>query len=193
VNDSSVRGLVRDRLGSLSVGLIASLLASIIAHLFAGLIITTLACIAALITAEAIIMWKHRQPLSVNLQSSQWDNLSDVNRMVAAEFEISNRTSRPIRIESYEFGYERADGLLESAQISESEALAIDSIAKRYYPPLDGFVEVPARRSICGWYVAPVSRNPAGGTPKCILTVKDYIGNLYYAIIPAQQPHIYPG
>ena len=130
--------------------------------------------------------------LSVKVKDTpQWQGVNGQIRVIATEVELTNRTRDAIRIEECEFAYEGSAGILEKVQLSRTQALAFDDISRKYYPQLKGFAEVPPHKSISGWYVAPVRRNPVGGTPKCVITVKDTIGNLYYATIPAQKPQVY--
>jgi hypothetical protein len=191
--DRELRDLITNGVMSVGAGLGTSLIALVSQpHLVVVLSAGVLACVGVIAVRQIFRARKRRPPLIVKVNGSpQWQTLNDKIRVIAAEVELTNRTRNAIRIEECEFTYEDSRGILERVQLTRNEALAFDRIAQHYYPQLKGFAEVSPHRSIFGWYVAPVSRNPVGGTPKCVVTVKDAIGNLYYATIPAQKPQIY--
>jgi hypothetical protein len=191
-----VRRLVRDWAVALGAGLLTSLVALLLhAHILAILIAGILACAAVSIALEVIIARKRRAPLIVKPKGkAQWGRLNNAVSIVAVQVEVRNITGDAIAIEGYDFNYETSNGIHATVELSDAENEAFEQIADagRYFPPLRGFTEAGAHTSIVGWYVAPVGRGPADGTPKCVITVKDYIGNQYHATIPAQKPHIYP-
>jgi hypothetical protein len=161
-------------------------------HLVVVLGAGALACVGVIAVRQLFRARKRRSPLIVKVKDTpQWQGLNGKIRVIATEIEFTNRTRDVIRIEECDFAYEGSAGILESVQLSGNETLAFNAIARNYYPQLKRFAEVPPHKSVSGWYVAPVRRNPAGGTPKCVVTVKDTIGNLYYATIPAQKPQVY--
>ena len=194
MNDSRVRRLILEWSIALGGGLLSSLIAFLNqAHLAVALGIGVLIC--AVIAVAGPALTRKRARLTAKIISRRWENLNSAFWMLAVEVEIKNRTGGSIKIEGYEFTYETSSGILESAQLSDEDSRAVKHAASsdRYFPPLPRYVEIPARRSVSGWYVAPVARNPAGGTPKCIITVIDEIGNRYKLVISAQEPHTYWG
>lgn len=180
---------------SVGAGLATSLIALVAQpHLIVVLSAGVLACAGAMAICQIFRAHKRRPPLMMKIKDTpQWWGLNDKTRVIAAEVELTNRTRNAIRIEECKFTYEDPGGIFERIQLSGSETLAFDNIAQHYYPQLKGFAEVPPHKSISGWYVAPVRRNLLGGTPKCAVNIRDTIGNLYYATIPAQEPQIYQG
>jgi hypothetical protein len=191
--DKELRDLIMNGVMSVGAGLGTSLIALVAQpHLVVVLSAGVLVCAGVIAVRQIFRARKRRPPLIVRVKDTpRWQGLNDKIRVIAAEVEFTNRTRDAIRIEECEFSYEGSDGILERVQLSGNETLAFDDIAHHYYPQLKGFAEVPPHKSISGWYVAPVRRNPVGGTPKCVVTVKDIIGNLYYVTIPAQRPQVY--
>jgi len=191
--DKELRDLIMNGVMSVGAGLGTSLIALVAQpHLIIVLSAGVLACAGMIAIRQIFRARKRRPPLIVKVKDTpQWRGLNDKTRVIVAEVELTNRTHDAIRIEECEFTYEGSGGILERVQLSENQMLAFDDIAQHYYPQLKGFAEVPPRKSISGWCVAAVRRNPVGGTPKCVVTVKDTIGNLYYATIPAQAPQVY--
>ena len=59
---------------------------------------------------------------------------------------------------------------------------------QEYGPVLRNYARIPAGTSVSGWYLAAVTRNPSGGTPECVITITDDIGNEYRAVLPRQEP-----
>jgi hypothetical protein len=191
--DNELRGLIMNGVISVGAGLFTSLIALVAQpHLVVVLGAGVLACAGVIAIRQTVRARKRRPPLIVKVKDTpQWRGLNDNIRVIAAEIELTNKTRDAIRIEECELNYEGFGGILERVRLSGNEMLAFDDIAQHYYPQLKGFAEVPPRKSISGWCVAAVRRNPFGGTPKCVVTVKDTIGNLYYATIPAQTPQVY--
>jgi hypothetical protein len=72
----------------------------------------------------------------------------------------------------------------------------VQEIARRqkdggYGQPLEDIRRIAARSRSSGCYLAPVARNPAGGTPECAIAVEDDIGNRYLAKLPKREPRTY--
>jgi hypothetical protein len=192
--DKELRDLAMNGVMSVGAGLGTSLIALVAQpHLVVVLGAGVLACAGMIAVGMIFRARRRRPPLIVKVRDTpQWQSLNDETKIIAAEVELTNRTRDAIRIEECEFTYEGSGGILESIQLSGNDTLAFDDIVQHYYPQLKGFAEVLPHKSISGWCIAPVRRNPVGGTPKCVVTVKDTIGNLYYATIPAQKPQVYP-
>jgi hypothetical protein len=192
VNDGRIRRLGLEWSIALGGGLLSSLIAFLDqAHPVVALSIGVLVC--AMITVLGIALPRKRAPLAVKIEDMIWETLNSAFWALALKVDMKNRTSRSVKIVSCESVHEASDGTLVSAQLSDEDSRAVEYTAdsKRYFPPLLRYPEIPARRSVSGWYVTPVARNPAGGTPKCIITVIDEIGNRYKLVIPAQEPHTY--
>lgn len=189
------RRLARDWVVALGAGLLASLIVFLArADLFAVLAAAVLACIGVSVMLGLPIVRKHRRSLKVKVRKWEWLRLNESIRILAAQVKIRNRTRDTIRIECYGFYSVASDETHEQFRLSGSEASAVEHVvnSEKYFPPVQGYAAIAARSSISGWYLAPVGRDPAGGTPKCVITVKDDVGNMYLVTIPAQMPHIYP-
>lgn len=201
MTDSGERRPIREWFLSLTAGLIASLIASLIAyetraHLLEGIAVAILACFVVIGAIHmtmtiAIPRRLRRRPLVVRITGNpQWlDQRNDI-WILATELKIKNRTREAVGIRGYEIEYETPSGIRARTQPSDEDVRAVEQVTNSdsYFPPLHRFHDVPARKSISGWYVAAVSRDPAGGTPKCVVTVIDIIGRRYSRTIPAQQP-----
>jgi len=191
--DRELRDLIMNGVMSVGAGLGTSLIALVAhPHLVVVLSAGVLACAGVIAVRQIFRARKRRPPLVVKVKDRpQWQGVNDEYMLVAAVVEATNTTRDAIRIEEYEFTSEGHDGILKRVQLSESETLVFANIAQQYYPQLKGFTEVLPHKCISGWYVAPVHRSPIGGTPKCVVTVKDTIGNQYCATIPAQKPQVF--
>jgi hypothetical protein len=193
MGNSSVRRLILECTITLGGGILSSLIAFLArAHPVVILSIGVSACAltAILVTTPR----RKRVPIELQIKGTPcWENLNSVFRVVAIRIEVSNRTGDPVRIEGFELTYEVCNGTLDNARLSDDDAATVKKMARsgRYYPPLPDHVEILAHTSICGWYIAPVIRDPIGGTPKCIIRAIDAIGNRYKTAIPARESHVY--
>jgi hypothetical protein len=185
-----IRGLAIE----LSAGLLGSLIAYLAkAHLALVLSVGAVVCliIATLLNTRYA---RQHQRLTAKYQSILWEPLNEFFKILLVKIEITNKTQHSIGIALAEFAYE-VDGVVAgNGRVSDDVAHAVARVAgsKQYYPPLSGYTEkIPAHGSISGWFATPVRCDPAGGTPKCIVTVRDEIGGRYKIAIPAQKAHIY--
>jgi hypothetical protein len=190
---NKINDLTQNYILSVGAGFVVALIAYVAQpHLVVVFLAGILVCGAMLIILQLARPHKSRPQLIVKIKGTpQWQGLNDKHRVVAAQVEVTNRTRRAIRIEETDFQYESSGGIFERVHLSGNETAAFDNIAQHYYPQLNGFADVPPRSTISGWYAGSVPRNPFGGTPKCIVTVKDGDENLYQAIIPAHIPQVY--
>jgi hypothetical protein len=186
--------LIRGWAIALGGGLLGSLIAHLAhAHLVLALSIGVAACI---LVAVALSSWRtrRRSRLVIGIQGTPlWTPLNQSFWIVAAMVEAKNRTGATIGIQGAELTCEGSASAIGNEDLSDEVARAVARIASsdHYFPPLSGFSEIPAHRSISGWFVAAVRRNPAGGTPMCIITLKDEIDSQYKVIIPAQEVQIH--
>ena len=115
--------------------------------------------------------------------------------MIAAfHVQITNATARVVLIASFGFTTDNR-GLQPwtfTATNEERAALGgeIGARLKRghYGPTLRTHKQVLAHESVSGWFVTAVTRDPAGGTPKCTIIVADDIGNEYPVTVERQEP-----
>jgi hypothetical protein len=192
---SRLRRLAQDGGIALFAGFLSSLIA-FLARAYLAVVLSAGVLVCGAVIAGLEIANARRAPLSVKIKGDpQWLSGNEDIRIVAVEIEIRNRTRNTIPIEEYGFAYayESPAATLESPQLSQGDLDTVELVANydRYFPPLRRFVEVPGHKAISGWYVAGVRRDRAGGTPKCIISVKDNIGSVYPVIIPPQKPYVY--
>jgi len=192
------RRIVRDALVGLFAGLAAALVASLgHADMNIVLIAGIGVCMVALLILEASGFLYRRQPLVVKVKESRFENWRHIALIAAFHVEITNTTGKPTLIASYGFTTDNR-----GKQSWEFSATGEDHIAvmrevharqegHRYGPSLRIHAEVPAHESVSGWLVHPVTRDPAGGTPKCTIVVKDDIGNEYRKTIKEREPKTY--
>ena len=185
----------------LAIALCAGLLAGLIAYLAKAHLVLTLSVGAAvcgiIATALSIGRARKRPRLAIRILGAPiWETPNEFLWILVVWVEVRNRTREAIRIVRVEFAYE-ADGVVTgNEQANDEVARAVAQVAnsRQYYPPLSSFTEkIPARGTISGWFAAPVKRDPASGTPRCIITARDEIGSQYKVTIPAQKAHTYWG
>ncbi len=186
--------LIRD----LAIALGGGLLSGLIAYYAQPYLALTLSVGAAVCISIALGtgLVRRRPRLVLKIQGTPlWKNLNQSFRIIIVRVEAKNKTSVPIGLEGAELTYEASGIATGNDQLSDEIACAVAQTASsdQYFPPLSGFTEIPAHGSISGWFIEAVRRDPAGGTPRCIITLKDEIGSQYKAIIPAQQAHIHWG
>lgn len=185
--------MIRDFVIAFAAGLAFGLVALLFkAHLLLALIVGLLVCVTVIAWLERGLVL-HRTPLRVKVRERRWDNWRNFALIGAFRVEITNTTALPIRISSIVF---TVDGPWTPWAVGDDNGAADRESRERteshrYGPPLLIHSEVPARRSISGWYVTAISRNPQGGTPNCKLIIKDGLGNRYTALVPAQTPKAY--
>lgn len=139
-------------------------------------------------------------PLVVKIKGNpQWENWKYIAWIAAFHVQITNTTDQRILIASFGFTTDNR-GLQpwESTATNEQHGSVEGEIGAKqersyYGAPLRTQNQVPARDSVSGWFVTAVTRDPAGGTPRCMIIVKDDIGNQYTATVPAQEPKVYRG
>ena len=130
----------------------------------------------------------------------RWESWRHLVLLLAVQVKVTNTTDSPILVAGYGFTYDAPDGRLWKAGLGQDEIVSVDREVRarqeetpyRYGAPLEAR-EIPARSTVSGWRVFPVTRKVGGGTPCCTVVVTDDIGNQYTAVIPAQQPRrVYP-
>jgi len=118
-------------------------------------------------------------------------------RIAVLLVEVENTTDRDISIGCYEFTCDDEGQPHWDHQATNDQRMKIvQEIARRqndgdYGQPLEDIKRIAARSRSSGCYLAPVARNPAGGTPECAIAVEDDIGNRYLAKLPRREPRTY--
>ena len=136
-------------------------------------------------------------PLAVRIRTdSRFEPLGQC-RVAAMHVEAENTTDRDIPIAGFEFSCDSEGQPHWDRQVTNDQRMQVaQEITRRqndqvYGPSLEDIRLIPARSSVSGWYLVPVSRNPAGGTPECTLIVEDDMGNKYLARLPRREPRTY--
>lgn len=136
-------------------------------------------------------------PLIVTILDSRFETWRWIAQIAALHVQVENTTDKPILVATYGFGCNNEGRPLWQEQASHDEQLSVDREIHRrqerqeYGQPLRNYARIQPHQRISGWLVTCVSRNPAGGTPQCTVTVKDDIGNQYTTVLPKQGPQAY--
>lgn len=133
-------------------------------------------------------------PLEVKiLPDSGFERWGQSVRIAALHVEVKNTTGKDILVNDYEFSYDTQGRPTWEQQATNDEQLAVRQEIKRrdecqeHGQPLGNFTRINANGQVYGWLLAPISRNPAGGTPECTVTVVDDDGDRYPAKLPGRE------
>lgn len=137
-------------------------------------------------------------PLVVKiLPDSRFEGWQQSIMIAILHVEVENTTDKDILIDGYEFTYDTEGRPLWDHQGTNDEQISVlQEINRRdqsqeHGQPLQKFRRIAARNRISGWFLRPVPRSLAGGTPECTVVVRDDIGNRYPAKMPRQEPRTY--
>jgi hypothetical protein len=128
---------------------------------------------------------------------SRFENWRHAALIAALRVKVTNNTGITILLSGFGFTY-HPEGLpvLHNSLIG-AERLELDRELhnrreRQYYGiPLRNHATVPAGEFITGWVVEVVPRKAAGGTPSCVVVIRDVLGNEYPATLPKQEPRTY--
>jgi hypothetical protein len=132
--------------------------------------------------------------LIVTIMKSQFENWKHIALIAALRVKITNTTGDMIRLSTIGFTYDPEGKPGSGTNLSADERLEIDRELRarrerqHYGIPIHNYATIPARESISGWVVEAVTRDPAGGTPRCTVVIKDELGNEYRATLPKREP-----
>jgi hypothetical protein len=132
--------------------------------------------------------------LIVTIMKSRFENWKRIALIAALRVKITNTTEDMIRLSTIGFTCDPEGKLGLGTTLSADERLEIDRelYARRerqhYGISLHNHATIPAHESISGWVVEGVTRDPAGGTPRCTVVIKDELGNEYRATLPMREP-----
>lgn len=136
-------------------------------------------------------------PLIIKIMPHSWFENWGPCRIAILLVEVENTTDRDISIVRYEFTCDNEGQPHWDHRATNDERMEIvREITRRqndldYGPPLEDIKRIAARSRVSGCCLAPVSRNPVGGTPECVLEVEDDMGNRYLAKLPRRKPRTY--
>lgn len=130
-------------------------------------------------------------PIVVTILDSGWENWQHKVMLATLEVEIANTTAKPIRLAHLAI---RMDGGAptseENVQLGYQEAQNRE--ANTPHPVLSRRIStLPAYGKVTGSVISVAGINPEGGTPRIRIEVRDEIGNVYRATLPAQQPKVH--
>src|SRR5262249_2189358 len=121
--------------------------------------------------------------LIATIVENQFENWKYLALIAALRIKITNTTGTTIRLGGFGFTYDTEGNPAWDASVSGDERLELDrelharKERQRYGIPLRNHATVPAYESISGWVVEAVTRNPAGGSPRCLIAIEDVLGN----------------
>ena len=135
--------------------------------------------------------------LVVEIVDQDFEDWRHLVLIAALRVKITHTTERMIRVGSYGFTHdpEGRSGWHTHVTADEDLEIARELHARKerqhYGVPLRNYATVPAHESVLGWVVEAVTRDPAGGTPRCTVFVRDKVGNSYQATLARQEPQTY--
>jgi hypothetical protein len=126
-------------------------------------------------------------PLVVEIIETQFEDWRRVAVLIAAfRVKITNTTDRAIQVSGYAVTCDSPSWMF---QVTGGERLALQremaarAQDQRYGVPLRNFSMIPAKESVSGWMITAVSRDPAGDTPECVITVSDDLDSEYRTVV----------
>lgn len=138
--------------------------------------------------------------LIVTIVEDQFENWKYIALIAALRVRITNTTGAMIRIRAIGFIRDIRDAEGNPAwdtTVGSDERLELERElhARRerqhYGIPLRNYATVPAHESISGWVVEEVTRNPAGGSPRCTVVIEDELRDKYQATLDKREPRTY--
>jgi hypothetical protein len=138
------------------------------------------------------------QPLIYKiLQDTRFDPWGPC-RIAILQIEIENTTDRDISISGWQFTCDDEGRPHWDYQVTNDQRMkVVQEITNRQnasgYGALEEITHIAARSRASGCWLAPVARNPAGGTPECSITFEDDMGNKYVVKQPRREPRTYEG
>lgn len=131
------------------------------------------------------------------LEDSRFENWKYIALIVALHVQVENTTNAPILVGGYAYISSGGEGAAWDHQATGEEIMSVRrEIGRRdetqqYGQPLRNFARIGAGQTISGWFLIPVNRPPAGGTPACTVIVKDDVSNEYRATLPARERQVH--
>lgn len=137
-------------------------------------------------------------PLMVKIQlDSQFNRWENSLWIAILNVSMENTTSKDVLIDSFEFTYSNEGRLPWEHQVTDAEQASVVQEIERLYQarehgqPLKGLTHIAAGNRLSCYHLAPVPRDPEGGTPECKIVIKDGMGNKYPARLPRQEPRTF--
>jgi hypothetical protein len=131
------------------------------------------------------------------MDDSQFENWQYIAMIAALHVQVENTTDTDIPVAGYAYTCDTGGQPPWDHQASAEERMSITrEIARRqdrqeHGQPNRNYARIPGRTRIDAWLLVPMTRNPAGGTLPCTITVMDDIGNRYQATLPGHEPQTY--
>jgi hypothetical protein len=148
--------------------------------------------------AHGKLPWVRRPALAVRiLKDSTFENWKHIALIAALHVQVVNKTDKPTLVAGYAYTNGTDQGQPWDGQATREEIMSITREINRreetqqYGQPLRNFARIAPGETIAGWFLVAVNRPPGGGTPACIVVVKDDVGNQYRASIPASKPQVH--
>ena len=129
------------------------------------------------------------------MDDSLFENWKYIALIAALHVQVQNTTSTSIQVGGYAYIGENGpgwEGLATGEEImSIRREISRRDETQHHGQPLRLFARIAPGQTISGWFLTPVNRPPACGTPACTVIVKDDVGNQYRATLPAREPQVH--